>query len=202
MPLISVGKNMFWEQTRGRSSSGLWGDGPKEEEKTREHANQSPAELQPAALARQRWVILCLDLAGWQGACGWGGGLGMAQLFMLTDSLMTRWCWVCQQSCRLRMNGCLTCRCQKGTHTHTRTHAKNEWGEMDQQPDVVLQNENVFNSICSYTGTGYTHFSFFIVSTCSATCSQNITSPGQMCHWTSRPLMQKITISFDFGWSL
>lgn len=50
---------------------------------------------------------------------------------------MTRWCCVCQQSCRLRMNGCLTCRCQKRTHarthTDTQTHTDNEWREMDKQ---------------------------------------------------------------------
>lgn len=35
---------------------------------------------------------------------GWRWGLGL-------DSLMKRWCCVCQQSCRLWINGCSSCRC-------------------------------------------------------------------------------------------
>lgn len=145
--------NVVLKANRGKKlirSSGLWGNRQKEEWITQEHANGRRAELHPAP-----WIDGGEPLLGsWTlGRSMREGGMteetrrfGIVQLFTLTDSLMTRWCCVCQQSCRLRMNGCLTCRCQKRTHarthTDTQTHTDNEWREMDKQPGALLQNES------------------------------------------------------------
>lgn len=45
--------------------------------------------------------------------------------FILINSLMKRWRCVCQQSCRLWINGCLSCRCNATVDTHT--HTEWEW---------------------------------------------------------------------------
>lgn len=140
-------------------SSRLWGNRQKEEWITQEHAHGRRAELHPPP-----WIDGGEPLLGsWTlGRSMREGGkteetrrFGIVQLFTLTDSLMTRWCCVCQQSCRLRMNGCLTCRCQKRTHAHAYRHTDTHWQWMKRDGQATWCPVTEWG--CCYTRTVHTN---------------------------------------------
>lgn len=163
----------------------------------------------PSTLNRRRWASPWISDVGkehaWRGEDGGDEEVGIGQLFTLTDSLMTRWCCVCQQSCRLRMNGCLTCRCQKGTHarTHAYRHTDTHWQWMkrDGQANLVP----CYRMRLLHQDSTYKLY-LTTITTCSTTCLQyrvlqNICSPRQMCRWTGQILMHKFqSFSFAFKW--
>lgn len=97
----------------------------------------------------------------WRRGDGGDGEVGIVELFTLTDSLMTRWCWVCQQSCRLRMNGCLTCRCEKRTHARKRTNAQAQTLIMSEErrtSNLVPCYRMRVSKGCCHTRTVHTNF--------------------------------------------